>query len=152
MQLAGTGAGGLDDRTTLAALAAETGRLIGSGQFAQILDFAERMLDLATRCRDDDFQAMARFVFGLSYHSLGEPQKADGDFEWILARHTPGRWAELRALVGFDLLSETLTFAAVNGLILGRLDEALARSARAVTAAQALGITSAWHPPRQSGR
>jgi tetratricopeptide (TPR) repeat protein len=51
----------------------------------------------------------------------------------------PGRWAELRALVGFDLMSESLTFSAVNKFALGYLDEALARSARAVTVAQALG-------------
>ena len=79
------------------------------------------------------------FWFGFIYHLLGEPQKADGYFEWILARHTPGRWAELRALVGFDLLPHSLTISAINKLSLGYLDEALARSARAVTTAQDLG-------------
>ena len=97
------------------------------------------MLDLATRCGDDAFEAMSRFLFGLTYHSLGEPQKADGYFEWVLARRVPGRWAELRALVGFDLLSHSLTFSAINNLALGRLDEALTRSARAVAVAQELG-------------
>ena len=139
VQVAETLAGDLDDRTRLAALAAEAGRLSGTGQFTQILDIAQRMLDLATRCGDDAFEAMAHFAFGLSYHSLGEPQKADGYFEWVLARHRPGRWAELRALVGFDLLSESLAFSAINKLALGYLDEALARSTRAVSAAQALG-------------
>ena len=139
VQVSETAAGELDDRTRLAALVAEAGRLIVLGQFAQILDIAERMLDLATRCGDDTFEAMARFLFGLTYHSLGEPIKADGYFEWVLARHTPGRWAELRVLAGFDLLSHALTFSAINNLALGRLDEALARSARAVTAAQDLG-------------
>ena len=139
VQVSETAAGELDDRTRLAALVAEAGRLIVLGHFAEILDIAERMLDLATRCGDDTFEAMARFLFGLTYHSLGEPSKADGYFEWVLARHTPGRWAELRALVGFDLLSHALTFSAINNLALGRLDEALARSARAVTAAQDLG-------------
>jgi DNA-binding SARP family transcriptional activator len=139
VQIAETLAGELDDRTRLAALAAEAGQVIALGRFAQILDIAQRMLDLATGCGDDAFEAMARLVFGLSYHSLGEPQKADGYFEWVLARHTPGRWAELRALVGFDLLSHSLTFSAVNKLALGYLDEALARCTRAVAAAQSLG-------------
>ncbi len=97
------------------------------------------MLDLATRCGDDAFEALAHFWFGFIYHLLGEPQKADGYFEWILARHTPGRWAELRALVGFDLLPHLLTISAINKLSLGYPDEALARSARAVTTAQELG-------------
>ena len=139
VQVARTLAGELDDRTRFAAFAGEVGQLMALGQFAQVLDIAQRMLDLATRCRDDAFEAMARLVFGLAYHSLGEPQKADGHFEWVLARHSAGRWAELRALVGFDLLSELLTFSAINKLALGYLDEALARSTRAVSAAQTLG-------------
>ena len=97
------------------------------------------MLDLATRCGDDAFEALAHFWFGFIYHLLGEPQKADGYLEWVLARHTPGRWAELRALVGFDLLPHLLTISAINKLSLGYPDEALARSARAVTTAQDLG-------------
>ena len=97
------------------------------------------MLDLATRCGDDAFEAFAHFYLGFIYHLLGEPRKADGYLEWVLARHTPGRWAELRALVGFDLLPHALTISAINKLSLGYPDEALARSARAVTTAQDLG-------------
>ena len=138
-QVIEAGAGDLQDRTKLAALAAEADHLIARGQFAEVLDIAQRMLDLATRCGDDAFEALAHFWFGFIYHLLGEPQKADGYFEWILARHTPGRWAELRALVGFDLLPHSLTISAINKLSLGYPDEALARSARAVTAAQDLG-------------
>ena len=138
-QVIEAGAGDLQDRTKLAALAAEADHLIARGQFEEVLDIAQRMLDLATRCGDDAFEALAHFWFGFIYHLLGEPQKADGYFEWVLARHTPGRWAELRALVGFDLLPHSLTISAINKLSLGYPDEALARSARAVTTAQDLG-------------
>jgi tetratricopeptide (TPR) repeat protein len=134
-----TGMGDLQERTKLAALAAEADHLIARGQFQEVLDMAQRMLDLATRCGDEAFEALAHFWFGFIYHFLGEPQRADGYFEWILARHTPGRWAELRALVGFDLLPHSLTISAINKLSLGYPDEALARSARAVTTAQDLG-------------
>jgi tetratricopeptide (TPR) repeat protein len=138
-QVIEAGTGGLQDRTKLAALAAEADHLVARGQFAEVLDTARRMLDLATRCGDDAFAALAHFWFGFIYHFLGEPRKADGYFEWILAQHTPGRWAELRALVGFDLLPHSLTISAINKLSLGYLDEALARSARAVTTAHDLG-------------
>ena len=100
------------------------------------------MLDLATRCGDEAFEALAHFWFGFIYHFLGEPEKADGYLEWVLARHRPGRWAELRALVGLDLLPHSLTISAINKFSLGYPDEALARSARAVTTAQDLGDQS----------
>ena len=138
-QVIEAGAGDLPDRTKLAALAAEADHLVARGQFEKVLDIARRMLDLATRCGDDAFEALAHFWFGFIYHLLGEPRKADGYLEWVLARHKPGRWAELRALVGFDLLPHSLTISAINKLSLGYPDEALTRSARAVTAAQDLG-------------
>ena len=138
-QVIQAGAGDLQDRAKLAALAAEADHLIARGQFEEVLDLAQRMLDLATRCGDDAFEALAQFWFGFIYHLLGEPQKADGYLEWVLARHTPGRWTELRALVGFDLLPHSLTISAINKLSLVYPGEALARSARAVTAAQDLG-------------
>ena len=133
------GAGELEDQTKLAALAAEASNLISRGQFAEVLEIAQRMLDLARRCGDEAFEAFAHFWFGFTYHFLGEPEKADGYLEWVLARHKPGRWSELRSLVGLDLLPHTLTISAINKLSLGHPDEALARSGRAVTAAQELG-------------
>ena len=138
-QVIEAGARELQDRTKLAALAGEADHLVARGQFEEVLAVAQRMLDLATRCGDDAFEALAHFWFGFIYHFLGEPRKADGYLEWVLARHTPGRWPELRALVGFDLLPPSLTMSAINKLSLGYLEEALARSARAVTAAQDLG-------------
>jgi tetratricopeptide (TPR) repeat protein len=138
-QVIEAGAGDLQDRTKLAALAAEADHLMARGQFEEVLDIAQRMLDLATRYGDDAFEAFANFWFGFVYHFLGEPRRADGYLEWILARHTPGRWAELRARVGFDLLPHSLTISAINKLSLGYPDEALARSARAVTVARDLG-------------
>jgi DNA-binding SARP family transcriptional activator/predicted ATPase len=138
-QVIEAGAGELEDRTKLAALTAEASNLIARGQFPEVLQIAQRMLDLATRCGDEAFEALAHFWFGFIYHFLGEPRKADGYLEWVLARHRPGRWAELRALVGLDLLPHSLTISAINKLSLGYPDEALARSARAVTAAQDLG-------------
>ena len=141
-QVIQAGAGELEDRTKLAALTAEASNLIARGQFAEVLEIAQRMLDLARRCGDEAFEALAHFWFGFIYHFLGEPEKADGYLEWVLARHRPGRWAELRALVGFDLLPHSLTISAINKLSLGYPDEALARSARAVTTAQDLGDQS----------
>ena len=138
-QVIQAGAGELEDRTKLAALTAEASNLIGRGQFAEVLEIAQQMLDLARRCGDEAFEALAHFWFGFIYHFLGEPEKADGYLEWVLARHRPGRWAELRALVGLDLLPHSLTISAINKLSLGYPDEALTRSARAVTAAQELG-------------
>ena len=138
-QVTETGAGELEDRTRLATLAGETDHLFARGQFAEALDVVQRMLDLATRCGDDAFEAFARFYFGFIYHLMGEPRKANGYLEWVLAHHAPGRWAELRALVGFDLLPHSLTISAINKLSLGYPDEALAASARAVTAAQDVG-------------
>ena len=138
-QVIEAGAGELEDRTKLAALTAEASNLIARGQFPKVLEIAQRMLDLATRCGDDAFEAFAHFWFGFIYHILGEPEKADGYLEWVLARHRPGRWAELRSVVGLDLLPHSLTISAVNKLSLGHPNEALARSGRAVTAAQELG-------------
>jgi len=138
-QVMGAGAGDLQDRARLATLASEADHAVARGQFEEVLALAQQMLDLSTRCGDDAFEALAHFWFGFVYHFLGEPRKADGYFEWILARHTPGRWAELRAVIGYDLLPHTLIMSAINGLSLGRLDAALVRSARAVTAAQDLG-------------
>ena len=93
------GAGDLEDRTRLAALVAEADHLIARGQFAEVLDIVQRMLDLATRCGDDAFEALAHFWFGFIYHLLGDPirQMAISSGSWPDTRRaggpSSGRWS-----------------------------------------------------------
>ncbi len=137
-QVIEAGVDGVQGRTQLAALSSEGDHLIARGQFEEVLHVAQRILDLATQCGDEAFAALAHFWFGFTYHLLGELRQADDYFEWIFARHTPGRWAELRGLIGFDLLPHSLAISAINKLSLGYSEEALARSSRAVTIAREL--------------
>ncbi len=138
-QVMETGVDDMQDRTKLVALSSECDYMIGRGQLSEVLALSQRILDLAVQCGDAAFEALAHFWFGFAYHLLGEPQQADGYLEWILARCTPGCWAELRTRVGFDLLPHALTISAINRLSLGYLDAACERSARAVAAARELG-------------
>jgi tetratricopeptide (TPR) repeat protein len=127
------------DRTKLVTLEAEADHFIARGQFEEVLGVAQRMLDLATECGDEDFVAMSHFWFGFIYHMMARPQEAENCFQWVFSRHVPGRWAELRALVGFDIMPHALTIAGINSAILGYPEAALRRSAEAMTSALELG-------------
>ena len=133
------GAGDVQDRTKLLTLEAEAEHAVSRGQFEEALAVADRMLDLATRRGDEGFVALAHFWFGFIYNIMGDAQKAESYFEWLLVRQVPGRWADLRATVGFDVMPHTLAFYAINKAFLGYPEEALKRSTQAVTIAREQG-------------
>jgi len=113
VQVAETLAGDLDDRPGWQ-LSRRKRPLERDGQFTQILSIAQRMLDLATRCGDDAFEAMAHFAFGLSY-TRSVSLRRQMAISSGSCPHSPAG-GRASGAGGFDLLSESLAFSASTSL------------------------------------
>lgn len=127
---------GLDRLMTLQA---EADHLIARGQFEAVVVVAQRMLDLSMQEGDEGLVAYAHFWFGFTYNIMGRPLEAESQFDWIFAKQRPGRWAKLRAAVGYDVTAHALTFSGINRWFLGYPEQALRRSTSAVALALELG-------------
>jgi tetratricopeptide (TPR) repeat protein len=129
------GAGDAQGWPKLAALSAQASLLYTHGQFVDGLAVAEQMLYQATQWSEQSFVALAHFHFGFIHHLMGKPQEAECHFDRIFAWLTPQHRADLSPEVGFDPMTHALTFSALDQWLLGYPEQALARSAQAVTGA-----------------
>jgi DNA-binding SARP family transcriptional activator/predicted ATPase len=134
-QAAAVGAGDAQGPPRLTILSAEASLLTSTGRLEEALQAAERMLDAASQWGEESFVAHAHWRFGLIHHLMGDLREAERHFDWVLARATPERGAELRGALGYDVTAHTLAFSAMDQWLLGYPEKALARSTQAVTGA-----------------
>jgi len=134
-QVTGAGAGETHGRPTLRMLQAEVELLTSKGLLEDALAAAKRLFDQATSQGDEAFVAIARYFTAMTCNFMGRLQEAESHFQWLLAWLTPGRRAELRAIVAVDLLNHTLPWVALDHWFLGYPEQAREYSKRALAVA-----------------
>jgi DNA-binding SARP family transcriptional activator/predicted ATPase len=110
--------------------------LVAQGQFDAALAVAAQILERAMQADEEAFVAVSHWQFGFIYNLMGKPREAEGHLNRVLTWLTPERRTELRATLGTDFATPALCFSALDLWWLGFPDQALARSASAVTWAQ----------------
>jgi tetratricopeptide (TPR) repeat protein len=116
-------------------LQAEVELLTSKGSLEDALAAAKRLFDQAATQDDEAFLAIARYFMAIAYNFMGMLPEAESHFQWLLAWLTPQRRAELRAIVDVDLLCHSLAWIALDHWFLGRPEQALGHSNRALAVA-----------------